>query len=257
MPELFQWWNLIYVVAFFFALLYAVLNAVGLASHAGADVGLDHDVDAHVDVDHDYDAHMDVGHDVDAHVDHDVHVEGGHHVPDFHAEPSHGAPSLLEEALSFFGVGKVPLSVILMTFLITFAVVGWGANELLRPVLRTPAAFFPISCGAAVVVGLGGTKLLAGTLGRYIRPIETAALGRGELVGRIATTSLPVDTRFGTALVRDEYGTLHKVTCRVAEGAQAIPKGQTVLLVRFVPVKEPGRRAGGHYVVEPYNVPTT
>ncbi len=243
MPELLEWWNLVYVLAFFFALLYAVLNAVGLASHGGADMGLDHDVDAHLD--HDMDVH-------DVHVVHDVHLDHG-----VHAELSHGAPSLLEEALSFFGIGKVPLSVVLMTFLITFAVVGWGANELLRPVLRTPAAFFPISCGAAVVVGLGGTKLLAGTLGRYIRPIETAALGRGELVGRIATTSLPVDTRFGTALARDEYGTLHKVTCRVAEGAQAIPKGQTVLLVRFVPVKEPGRRAGGHYVVEPYNVPTT
>jgi hypothetical protein len=202
-------------------------------------------------------------HDVDAHVDHDLHAEAEHHVPDFHVD--HGVhaeappvqPSLLEEALSFFGIGKVPLSVILMTFLITFAVVGWAVNKLLGPVLITPAAFFPISCGAAVVLGLGGTKLLSGTLGRYLRPIETAALHRGELVGRIATTSLPVDAKFGTALVRDEYGTLHKVTCRVAEGAQPVPKGQTVLLVRFVPVKEPGRRAGGYYIVEPYSVPTT
>jgi hypothetical protein len=108
----------------------------------------------------------------------------------------------------------------------------------------------------AVVLGLGSTKLMAATLGRYLRPIETAALRRGELVGRIATTSLPTDSAFGTALLRDEYGTLHKVTCRVAEGAAAIPKGQTVLLVRFVPVKEPGRRASGYYVVEPYHVPT-
>ncbi|MBM4034089.1 MAG: DUF1449 family protein [Planctomycetes bacterium] len=247
MPELFLWYNLVYVLAFFFALLYAVLNAVGLASGGGADVGLDHDVDAHVD----------------AHVEHDVHVEAEHHVPDFHvdhgvhAEPPSQAPSLLEEALSFFGIGKVPLSVILMTFLITFAVVGWAVNKLLMPVLLTPVAFFPISCGAAVVLGLGGTKLLAGTLGRYLRPIETAALQRGDLIGRIATTSLPVDAKFGTALVRDEYGTLHKVTCRVPEGATSIPREQTVLLVRFVPVKEPGRRASGYYIVEPYNVPTT
>ncbi len=255
MPELLQWYNLVYVLAFFFALLYAVLNAVGLASHGGADLGLDHDVDAHVDLDHDVDVHADVDHDVEVGVD--------HHVPDFHAdaaghvEAPPGEPSVLEEALSFFGIGKVPLSVVLMTFLITFAVVGWAVNALLRPVLVTPAAFFPISCGAAIVLGLGGTKLLAATLGRWLKPIESAALRRGELVGRIATTSLPTDSAFGTALARDDYGTLHKVTCRVAQGAAAVPKGQTVLLVRYVPVKEPGRRASGYYIVEPYNVPTT
>jgi len=262
MPELLEWWNLVYVIAFFFALLYAVLNAVGLASHGA---GVEHDV-GDASVDHDVGAHVDVAHDVDAHVDHDVHVGADHHVPDFHADhagpagvaaPAHAGPSLLEEALSFFGIGKVPLSIVLMTFLITFAIVGWAANTLLRPVLATPAAFFPISCCAAVALGLGATKLLAGTLGRYLKPIESAALWRGDLVGRIATTSLSVNATFGTALARDEYGTLHKVTCRVAQGAQCIPKGQTVLLVRFVPVREPGRRASGYYVVEPYNVPTT
>ncbi|MBM4040706.1 MAG: DUF1449 family protein [Planctomycetes bacterium] len=243
MPELLQWYNLVYVLAFFFALLYAVLNAVGLVSHGGADVGLGHDVDAHVDMDH--------GADIEHHVP-DFHVDHGLHV-----EPPPSEPSLLEEALSFFGIGKVPLSVILMTFLITFAVVGWAANTLLRPVLATPAAFFPISCGAAIVLGLGGTKLLASTLGRWLKPIESAALRRGDLVGRIATTSLPTDAKFGTALARDDYGTLHKVLCRVGEGAQPIPTGQTVLLVRYVPVKQPGRRASGYYIVEPYNVPTT
>lgn len=256
MPELLYWWNLVYVLAFFFALLYVVLNAVGLASH-GVDV--DHDVG---DVAVDADAHVDVDHDVDAHVDHDVHVDGEHHLPDFHmdapghVEPPPGEPSLLEEAMSFFGVGKVPLSVILMTFLITFAIVGWAANQLLEPVLRTPVAFFPISLAAAIVLGLGGTKALAGTLGRYLRPIESAALRHGELVGRIATANLAVSATFGTALVRDDYGTLHKVLCRVAAGAPPIPKGQTVLLVRYVPVLEAGRRASGYYVVEPYRVPT-
>ncbi len=281
MADLLQWWNLVYVLAFFFALLYAALSAIGLASHGvhadvGHDVGLDHDVDAHFDMDHD--VHVDFDHDVDAHfdMDHDVHVDFDHDVDahvgldhdvdvhadvdhdveaDVHVDAAHTELSILEVALSFFGVGRVPLSILLMTFLITFAVVGWGVNTLLKDALLSPAAFFPLSCAAAVFCGLSGTKLLASTLGRFLKPLETAATPRSALVGRIATTVLPVTEQFGQAHVHDDYGSLHKVTCKVPEGAEPIAKGQSVLLVRYVRVQKPGRRASGYYLVEPYDVP--
>ncbi|HPD14984.1 MAG TPA: DUF1449 family protein [Planctomycetota bacterium] len=242
MPEILHWWNLVFVLAVFFAFVYAALNAFGLGGHggilSGADLEADHDVDLGAAAGG---ASLDAEHLPDLHVDHGVHVES--------------APSLFEQALSFFGIGKVPLSVILMTFLITFGVVGWAANQLLEPALAAPIAFFPISLAAAIACGLGSTKALAATVGRYLRPIESAALWRGELAGRIATASLTITAQFGTALVRDEYGTLHKVLCRAREDAPPIAKGSTVLLVRYVPVKEPGRRPGGYYVVEPYHVP--
>ena len=272
MAELFQWWNLVYVLAFFLALLYALLNAVGLAtSEAGADVGMDHDidadVDAHVDLDHDVDfdhdvsfdhdvdvdAGVDIDHDVDVHVDvdHDVDLDHDVHLDhDLHAELS-----LLEEALSFFGIGKVPLSVILMTFLITFAIVGWAVNTVLKDVVITPLIFFPISCASAIFCGLAGTKVLASTLGRYLKPVETAAVRRASLVGRIATARLPVTDSFGQATVEDQYGTRHKVVCKVPEGAEPVPRGQSVLLVRFVPDRRRDRRTDGYYLVEPYEVP--
>ena len=287
MPEILQWWNLVYVLAFFLALLYTFLNALGLATSStdvDSDVGgFDHDVDVDHDisvdhdvgdigVDHDIDMDHDVGdfgvdHDVD--VDHDVSVghdvDGGemdHHVPDFHVDASgthvpavHGGQSTLEVALSFFGIGKVPLSVILMTFLLTFSVIGWGVNTVLSPVLRTPVAFFPISFAAALFTAAMGTKLLASVLGRYLKPIESSAVPRSALVGRIGTACLPITSAFGSAHVRDDFGSLHKVTCKVPEGAETIPNGQTVLLVRFVRVQDPGRRAGGFYLVEPYEVP--
>ena len=52
--------------------------------------------------------------------------------------------------------------------------------------------------------------------------------------------------------MRDDYGTLHKVVCRVPEGAEPIPKGQQVLLVRFV---REGKRASDYYLVESYEAP--
>jgi membrane protein implicated in regulation of membrane protease activity len=279
MADLIQWWNLVYVLAFFFALLYAVLNAIGLATSQAADIdadadahldfdhdvgdmGVDHDVDvdAHVDLDHDIDvdAHVDVDHDmdVDAHadIDHDadLHVDADH---DIHAEVAHAEPSFLEEALSFFGIGRVPLSFILMTFLSTFAFVGWAVNTVLKPVLRTELLFFPISCSAAVFCGLALTKLMAGTLGRWLKPVDTAAVRRSSLVGRIARAKLPITEQFGRAMLEDQYGSRHTVVCTVPEGAEPIAKGRTVLLVRFVPDVRRDRRHDGHYLVEPYDVP--
>ena len=278
MTELLHWWNLVYVLAFSFALLYVTLSALGLDSH-GADAEADHDVDLGHDVDlhHELDAHVDMDHDLDAHVDVDAHAEVDAHVDvdhdlDVHAEAgevvahadadhgvhvdaAHAHPSLLQEALSFFGVGKVPLSVVLMCFLLTFAVVGWSANLLLKGVVPGGGLMFLISCPAAVVCGVGATKLLARTVGRWLRPMETAAVRRSSLVGRVGTTCLPVTREFGQALVRDEHGTMHKVVCKTQEDGDDIPKGETVLLVRYVARREPGKRASGHYTVMPFDVP--
>lgn len=258
MAELLAWWNIIYVAAFFLAALYIVLNSIGLVSEGG-----DADVHAHVDLDHDFDVGG-VGHDVDMHVDldhdvdigHDVHFD--HDVGDIGHDMDHDVsaePGFFEEALSFFGIGRLPLSIILMTFLLVFAIVGWAVNLVLKDVLSSPILFFPISLFAATFCGLSGTKLLAATLGKYVRSVDTAATSRRALEGKIATAKLPITAEFGQALVRDEHGSLHKVVCRVAEGAETIPKGQTILLVRYVYGAGPRRLANGYYIVEPYDVP--
>ena len=268
MAELLQWWNLVYVLAFFFALLYVLLNAIGLASGGGADADLEVDADLDVDVDlaaeADLDVDADLGVDLDAETELDLGAEleadadldaGVEAEPQVYVHPSQVEPGVFEQALSFFGIGRVPLSIILMTFLITFAIVGWAINTVLEGVLWTPGAFFPISFAGAVLCGLTVTKALAGTLGRFLKPVETAAVARSALVGRIGTASLPVTEEFGTALVRDPYGSLHKVVCKVPQGVRPIPKGQTVLLVRYVRENLPQRRPSGYYLVETYEAP--
>jgi len=280
MADLLEWWNLIYALAFFFALLYVVLSVAGLAGHeAHADVGghvdMHVDADAHVDVDAhpDLDAHVDV----DAHPDVDFHVDvpaGGHldaahgmdhGGPDFVHEIDHHVLAagkalgdarlgLLNEALSFLGIGRVPLSILLMAFLITFSIIGWSINQILMPWVRTPAIFFPISCVSAFVLGICAMKLVASVLGRYLKPIETAAVSRTSLTGRIGTTSIVVTPTFGQVLVRDDHGTQHKVVCRVAEDAETIPAGRRVLLIRFTREDVGRGPVRGYYLVEPYDV---
>jgi len=267
MDELLQWWNLVYVLAFFFAMLYAVLNAMGLSGDdadlsfdgdADMDVDIGADVGGDIDFDADADVDMDVGADVDVDADMDADLDGGMDADaglDAEAASTTGHMDFLNEALSFLGIGKVPLSVLIMTFLITFAVVGWGLNRALLPVLRTPGLFFPVSCAGAFFVGLTAMKLMAATLGRYLKPIETAAVSREALAGRIGKASLPVTETFGRALVHDKHGSTHKVVCRVPPGQDPIAKGQSVLLVRFMRERRGRRRYTGYYLVEPYEVP--
>jgi hypothetical protein len=253
--DLFAWWNLVYVLAFFLAFLYVLLSAIGLASGGG---GMEAHMDAHLD------AHAEVGGGTGADggvggvaADHDIgDVSAEAHVDaEVHAGVEHAGPGMFQEALSLFGVGQVPLSVVMITFLLTFSVVGWSVNLVLSKVIWPPAAFFAISLVAATLCGLGGSRLLAGTLGRWLRPIESAAIPRYALVGTVGTACLSVTEEFGNALVHDPYGTQHKVVCRVPKGAAPIAKGQTVLLVRYVHEEFPGRRPGGYYLVESYTLP--
>lgn len=239
MSDLLQWWNLVYVLAFFFALLYAALNALGLG-------GSDAEIDADADLDADLDADADMEGDVDFVQDLDAEGEGA---------PEGGARiGFLNEALSFLGIGKVPLSILMMTFLLAFSVTGWGINLALKDVLGTPLLFFPISFAAALFVGLGAASLLASTLGRYLKPLESSAVSSASLAGRIATATITITDCFGQALVKDSYGSLHKVVCRTDKG-ETIPPGRKLLLIRFRADPSRPTRAGGYYLVEPYDVP--
>jgi hypothetical protein len=138
-----------------------------------------------------------------------------------------------------------------MTFLLTFSVIGWGVNLFLKDSLH-PLAFFPISFVAAVICGVSSVKLLAEKLGRFLKPIESSAIGHAGLSGCVGTACLPISSEFGQAFVHDVYGSLHKVTCRVHNGCAPISKGEKILLVRYVRPENGKPQARGYYEVEPY-----
>jgi hypothetical protein len=147
------WWNLLFIVPFLLALAYLGLYiATGLTF---GDPEADVDADADVQPDIDTDAHMDVQGDVDADthlnveggVDHDLHagasanaldskmeavVASGQteHLANDHAPSSSTGAGL--SLLSLVGVGRVPLSLLLMVMLLTWGVVGFAVNQLVH-----------------------------------------------------------------------------------------------------------------------------
>jgi hypothetical protein len=230
------WWNLIFMAPFAVALLYLgvyTLTGVGIGdadadAHGDFDPDADADVDADVDAeahfDADSDAHIDADPDGDADADHDAHGEGN---------PSSGHSSFHMMALSWLGVGRVPLTLIVIVLLLTWGSAGFVASALLRPREGWEAA--RLSLPVALVVSVFITRAVVLFMGRFVPLNETYAVRRGELVGCVGEAIYGINESFGMAMVRDGRGDLHQVTCRVGAGIEPVEKGAKVKLVAYGP----------------------
>jgi len=209
MTELLQWWNLIFVLPFIGALFYILMLITGAVS-ADHDAGMDGNVETDADF----------GHDAD--LDHDAGLE---HVHDLE-------PGMLTRALSFLGIGRVPLSIIIISFCFLWGFCGFASNSLLSPILPS-AIFVWASMAIAFVVSLSLTRVLANVMTRIMPATETYAVSVEQLVGKWGETITTIDETFGQAHVYDDAGVLHTVQCVVKSGQKTIPRGSQVILLFF------------------------
>ena len=196
-------YNLPFAISFGLMVLALVLQLIGLG-----------------DFDFAGDAEIDVGLDVDA--------------PDFNAAaveaPSAGFGGAV---LSLLGLGRVPLMVWLMVFLLLFTMIGLGIQQ-----FATNLTGAPLYAGLAALFS-GGASLpltsgLVRPLGRLLPQDETSAVGIGSLVGRRGTITTGKAARGSPARtkVRDRFGHAHYVMLEPHEDASVIHQGDEVLLVR-------------------------
>lgn len=136
--------------------------------------------------------------------------------------------------LNLLGVGKVPLSIILVSFLSTWGFTGFAANTLLI-VFLPPARFIWISLFLAFLAALLITRILVGLLSKIMPQmvVETYTVSSELLVGQWAEAITRIDETFGQAVVHDDSGVLHTVQCLVKKGEPPIVKGSRVLLMIF------------------------
>jgi len=209
MTELLQWWNLIFVLPFVGALFYILMLSTGAVSDG-------HDAELNVGVESD----LDIGHDVD--VDHDAGLEHFHDLE----------PGMLARALSFLGIGKVPLSIIIISFCFLWGFTGFASNTLLKPVLPS-ILFVWASLSIAFVVSLSLTRILANVMAKIMPATETYAVSLEQLVGKWGESITTIDETFGQAHVHDDAGVLHTVQCVIKSGETTILRGSQVILLFF------------------------
>jgi len=203
LKDLSLWYNLIFTLPILLVILYLILQIFGLALDFGADV--DTDVgEADVDVDTDVDADTD-------------------------AFPA------LERALAFINVGKVPLTIVISTFMLFWGITGFACNGIVQQAFGSfPSVFILVSCGAAFVVGITATKFLSGVIARLFPEVETYSSNNEALLGLTAqVVSGQVTPKFGRAKVKDQYGNVLTVFCKIVEGKEVPKRGDEVVLIDY------------------------
>jgi len=203
LKELSLWYNLVFTVPIVLVIFYLILQIFGLA----IDIGGDTDADADADVDADVDTGID-------------------DIPFF------------DRAMSFVNVGKVPLTIIIATFLLFWGVTGYTTNGAIRKIMNGsfPSFFIIISCFAALVVGVIATKFLSGIIARIVPEIETYSSNNEALLGLVAqVVSAQVTTNFGRAKVKDQHGNFLTVFCKTKDGKEVPKHGDEVVLVDYDP----------------------
>lgn len=234
------WWNLLYIVPFLLALLYLAVYAVSGVTFGEGDFEMAGDLhaDLHADIDHDLDAGLD--HDVDGDMDHDLDgdadadADGDAHLetPGGSAGGGHDLPLHLS-AMSWLGLGRVPLSILIMVLFITWGVIGFITNVILSPIMPWPWMSVLGSLPAAAIGSLFITRGVVRLVGRWMPTMETYARRTGELVGTAGEAMYDINQEFGMVTVRDSRGDLFQVSCRVYPDGTLISKGTKVLLVDY------------------------
>jgi len=245
---LLSWWNLIFIVPFFLALVY-----LGVYTFSGWTLGGDFDADHGVDADHDLavDHDADVGVDHDADLDHDAdvaadadadadgHADAGHHGdghPEIHAEAAHHDASHAVPAhvalMTWLGVGRVPVGLVLMVLLLSWGFIGFITNQLTRPVVPADWMVGLISLPVALFGSGFVTRNVTRFIATYMPLTETSARSRAALIGQVGEAMYEIDRNFGMASVRVHTGVFH-VPCRVGQDGAPIVKGAPVMLVAY------------------------
>ncbi|MFV9504621.1 MAG: hypothetical protein AB4911_08645 [Oscillochloridaceae bacterium umkhey_bin13] len=143
--------------------------------------------------------------------------------------------------LGLFGVGKLPLMLILMALLLSLGAVGLILNSLIMLILGSyPAWMFLVVLLVSLGAVLPLTRSIAFNLAR-LAPRSSTAIAHTDLVGRVGLAVSPISRTYGRVSVRDHHGTLHTVFA-ITEQDEALPIQSEVALLSY----DPARR---HFVV--------
>ncbi|SDD88570.1 YqiJ family protein [Kordiimonas lacus] len=142
----------------------------------------------------------------------------------------HGA---FGEFLTWLRLREVPVIVVLIAFLTSFAITGFAMQQILTGTLgfMLPAL---IAAPIALFVCLPGVRLFAGVLGKIMPKDETEAVGSETFIGRPATITLGTASMGSPAQakLKDKHGQSHYVMVAPDNDGESFEQGTGVLLVR-------------------------
>jgi hypothetical protein len=215
---IFVWQNAVFSASLAFFLIYIFLQAI-VPSH---DATGGHDADHDIGGGHDHDHDVSGGHDHDHDADHDH---------DHDAQPVNP----MQGILSYLGVGRCPLSIIVTTFGISWGFFGLCFNGMFADAWYIPkASYFWFSLAGATFLGLLVTRFFAQRIAVWMPKSCSYAVTVEELVGSVGEVTVSIDERSGRTRVMDKYGSPLNVDCKTRPNEPEIPTGRQVILLQYL-----------------------
>lgn len=149
--------------------------------------------------------------------------------------PHVDAPDGVDGALGWLHLGKVPLLVLLILFLVGFALCGYAVQLIARHVL---GAYLPAWLAAlpALLMGLTTVRGLGALLAYIIPRDETSSVNEEALIGRAGVVTQGTATRGHAAevKVRDHQGRAYYLRVEPDVEGDEFPEGTAVLVVKKI-----------------------
>ena len=145
----------------------------------------------------------------------------------------HLMPDSSDGLLGWLHVGKVPLLVLMVLFLMGFSLSGFAIAGLTHNI----TGYWPpviLSVIPAIMFGIGCMKLLGNLIARLKITDQSTAVSELSLLGRVAIISEGNATTgmAAQAKVRDQYGQTHHILVEPDISGQTLLEGESVLLIR-------------------------
>ena len=135
--------------------------------------------------------------------------------------------------VSLLGLGRVPLFVWLVVYLLAFTTIGMSIQALATDMTGKPLYEW-LAAVIAAGAGIPVAAMLARPIGAIMPKDETSAVGLDSLVGRRGTVVTGRASKGSPARTRvlDRHGQAHHVMIEPHEDASEMHEGDEVLLVR-------------------------
>ncbi|HEY0647574.1 OB-fold-containig protein [Phenylobacterium sp.] len=135
--------------------------------------------------------------------------------------------------LQWLNLGRLPLLMLLVVFLLSFGVLGLMGQRLVAALIGQPAPWF-LAAPLALAAALPTTRAAGRLFARYLPTEETTAVDRDTLVGRMAVvvTGEAAAGSPAQARARDAHGQPHYVMVEPDAPEDVFAEGETVVLVR-------------------------
>ena len=146
---------------------------------------------------------------------------------DFDHDTDHDNPGW-SNFLHVLGFGRVPFSVLLMLWTSSFGIFGIGFSAITRGWLPGREL---IALAAAGAFCLFFTAIISRFIGKRVPSVETYTKTSEDLIACDGVAWTTISENSGSADVKDDSGSLHRVSARTISGS--IPKGTKVHVISY------------------------